>query len=372
MRVNTVGRLVSGAKSAVTDPAERRAYMARLKWLARGSALQAWGLEYRRGLTGRFDPEVQRTGEQTEKIFHCPSSCAANAPLSHLYERRYTYQLRGTVVNTTTGATLLCGTDEPPFFVRESISWPYESILSHGLDVPHPKQVETKITQPAFIFPSTRNYYHWLIEELPLLVRALDLSNDIDVLVSENSMTERHKMVGQQLGVTLIAAPRIVNLHEQVMPGRASDSWFIHPEDYKLLAEFGQNTAHRKEKSPHEKIYVSRRNSPRSIPGEAQLEDVLRTHGFFVANLENMPWAEQIALFQGARLVAGPHGAGLSNLVFANPGANVIELINGYHYNRCFEWVCHVAGHTYQKIDADALTEPLGVDQLANMILAYA
>ena len=370
--MNTMGRLVAGAKSAITDPVERHAYAARLKWLAGGSALHAWSLEYRRGLTGRFDPEVKRFGEQDEQVLHCPTGCGANAPLSHLYERRFTYQLTDTTVNTTTGATLLCGTSEPPFFVRESISWPFESILSHGLDIPKLKQTESKIIQPAVVFPSTSNYYHWLIEELPLLIRARSLSHDIDVLVSENSITEKHKIVAQQLGFTPIPVPRIVNLNEQVMPGRANDSWFIHPEDYKLLAEFGQNTTHKKEKSPRDKIYVSRRNSPRSLPGEAQLEDILRTHGFFVANLENMPWAEQIALFQGARLVAGPHGAGLSNLVFTNPGANVIELTAGYHYNRCFEWVCHVAGHTYNKIDADALTEPLGVDQLANMILAYA
>jgi len=77
-------------------------------------------------------------------------------------------------------------------------------------------------------------------------------------------------------------------------------------------------------------------------------------------------------LVAGAKSIAGPHGAGLPDLAFTNPGANVVELANGYHYNRCFEWVCHAAGHTYNKIDADSLTKPLRADQLANMILVYA
>jgi hypothetical protein len=371
VRVNAVGRLVSGAKSVVTDPAERRAYAARLKWLARGSTLQAWSLEYRRGLTGRFDSGVERFDEQPEQVVRCPQNCGAHAPLSHLYERRYTYRLTHTTVNTTTGATLMCGTGEPPFFVRESISWPFESILSHGLDVPHPKHAESKITHPAVVFPSTCNYYHWLIEELPLLIRATRYSTDFDVLVSENSITGKHKFVAQQLGFTPIAVPRIVNVNEQIMPGRASDSWFIHPEDYQLLSQFGHTATQGQDSSSHEKIYVSRKNSARSLPGESQLEDLLRTQGFFIANLENMAWPEQIALFQGARIIAGPHGAGLSNLVFTEPGATMIELTNGYHYNRCFEWVSHVAGHNYTKVDADAQTTPMRSDQLANAILAH-
>ena len=272
-------------------------------------------------------------------------------------------------MNTTTGATLLCGTNEPPFFLRESISWPFESILSHGLDVPLPKHVESKFTRPAVVFSSTSNYYHWLIEELPLLMRVPSLSHDIDVLVRQNSITEKHQIVAQQLGFTPVSVPRVVNLKEQVMPGRANDAWFIHPEDYKMLSEFGKEATHEREQSGHEKIYVSRRNAQRSLTDEAQLEDILRARGFFVVSLESMSWLEQITLFQGANIVVGPHGAGLSNLVFSDPGINVLELTNGYHYNRCFEWICHVAGHPYNKIDTDSLTTPLRVDQLASMIL---
>jgi len=36
----------------------------------------------------------------------------------------------------------------------------------------------------------------------------------------------------------------------------------------------------------------------------------------------------------------------------------VIELTNGHHYNRCFEWLCHVAGHSYVPIGADDGTYP--------------
>lgn len=48
-----------------------------------------------------------------------------------------------------------------------------------------------------------------------------------------------------------------------------------------------------------------------------------------------------------------PHGASLSNLVFSDRGVTVIELTNGRHYNRCFDSLCHVAGHSYVPIGVD-------------------
>jgi capsular polysaccharide biosynthesis protein len=67
-----------------------------------------------------------------------------------------------------------------------------------------------------------------------------------------------------------------------------------------------------------------------------------------------MNWSDQVAAFRGANLVVGPHGAGLSNLVFSAPGTTLIELTSGQIYNRCFEWISHVTEGTYVAIDSDA------------------
>ena len=369
--MNVVGRALTVAKSMVTNSAERRPYLARLKWLAGGSAIQAWSLEYRRGLTGRFSPTVERIQEQGEKVQRCPVDCGVSAPLSHLYERRYTYQISNTVVNSASGATVMRGKSESPFFVRESISWPFESILSHGLDIPEQRQVGLNLTQPTFVFPSTANYYHWLIEELPLLLRTRELTGEVLVAVSQNSVTEKHYFVAEQLGFALKLVPQVISLSQQIMPGRASDSWFIHPEDQTALFAFGRIATKNFSPSERTKIYVSRKNSKRALAGEDQLEDLLRSEGFFIAHLESMAWRNQISLFQGAEVVVAPHGAGLANIVFTNSSALTIELINGNHYNRCFEWICHVAGHSYKKIDADSDNADLLPIQLAEQILAY-
>ena len=52
--------------------------------------------------------------------------------------------------------------------------------------------------------------------------------------------------------------------------------------------------------------------------------------------LEELSWAEQIAVFRAVRVVVAPHGAGLANLVFCAPGTRVVELINRAYFNPVF------------------------------------
>ncbi len=232
-------RVTSGLRATLTDPQVRDGYRARLQWVLRGSThLPAWSLEYRAGLTGNYVVDAQRSDPDPTLVRSCPDGCRANAPLHHLYEQRFVYQLSDTVANTVSGATLLCGTRQPTFFVRESISWPFESIVGHGLDIPNPRKAALAPDEPATIFPSTRNYYHWLIEELPMLLRALEREPKATVLAYRDGITDRHRIVARALGITIVPSNTTIRLTDHVLPGRASDSWFIHPRDAQLLFDF--------------------------------------------------------------------------------------------------------------------------------------
>ena len=346
-------RVTSGLRATLTDSQVRDGYRARLQWLLQGSShLPAWSLEYRAGLTGNYVVDAMRSNPDPTLVRSCPDGCRAHAPLHHLYEQRFVYQLSDTVANTVSAATLLCGTREPPFFVRESISWPFESIVGHGLDIPDPRKAALAPDGPTTIFPSTRNYYHWLIEELPMIVRAHTSEPDVTVLVNDEGLSDRHTLVASTLGIRVRSAPKTVRIRSHVMPGRASDSWFIHPADAQILFDLGHRLTSTTVDNA-EKIYVSRRQATRSLPFEAEVESQLSDAGFMVVTPESLTWVEQITLFRSATTVIAPHGAGLSNLVFTPPGATLIELTNGHHYNRCFEWLCHIAGHTYIPIGAD-------------------
>jgi Glycosyltransferase 61 len=350
-------RARAGVRTITGDPVGRRAYIGRLKWLLRGSgSLHAHSLEYRAGLTGRWAIPAVRSAPDDEAVLHCPDHCSAHAPLSHLYERRFVYRLDRTVASTASGATLMCGSAEPPFFVRESITWPFESILTHGLEVPEVAQAKERVPR-GIVFPTTPNYYHWLIEDVPAVIRAAREAPGTPLLSYANGLTDRHRTVGSLIGHELHAMPVVVAVDEQVLGGRSSDSWFVHPSDAALLMQLGRDLTTHDGAPGSDRIYVSRRGTSRPLPDEERLETALAQRGFTVLRLEEMPWADQVSAFQRASVIVAPHGAGLANLVFTPAGATVVELTFGLHYNRCFEWICHVSGHDYCKIDGDSGVE---------------
>ena len=80
------------------------------------------------------------------------------------------------------------------------------------------------------------------------------------------------------------------------------------------------------EKPTPRRVYVSReRTTARRIANEAALMDILGEAGFAKVLLEERSVEEQIRLFRGADIVAGAHGAGLTNVLFCAPGAKLLE-----------------------------------------------
>ena len=76
---------------------------------------------------------------------------------------------------------------------------------------------------------------------------------------------------------------------------------------------------------PKRLIYVERAHSRR--PANAEFSAWRRLHGFVDVWLEDMSLAEQIALFQQAKIILGVHGAGLTNIIHCRPGTLVVEFM---------------------------------------------
>ena len=89
---------------------------------------------------------------------------------------------------------------------------------------------------------------------------------------------------------------------------------------------------------PTRRIYVTRgsaRNT-RRVVNERQVTDLLRRWGFLIVDPGGMTVQEQIDVFASADVIVGPHGAGLTNLVFAPPGVRVLELFAPRYVNPCY------------------------------------
>lgn len=75
------------------------------------------------------------------------------------------------------------------------------------------------------------------------------------------------------------------------------------------------------------RVYVTRRLARnRHMANEAELAGVLSRHGFEIVEMERMDLEQQIRLMSATKVLAGPHGAGLTNTMFMDEGATLLEL----------------------------------------------
>ena len=78
-----------------------------------------------------------------------------------------------------------------------------------------------------------------------------------------------------------------------------------------------------------DKIFIGRKKTPtRKILNNEEVIKTFEDYGFKVVYLEEYSIAEQAYLFNNARIIAGLHGAGFTNLIFCKPDTKVIELQN--------------------------------------------
>lgn len=101
----------------------------------------------------------------------------------------------------------------------------------------------------------------------------------------------------------------------------------------------------------------------RGIEGHEPLLEELVGRGFEQVAFEHLSPLEQVAAMNGADVVVAPHGAGLANMIYAKPGATVIEI--GTRQTQMHRWgdflkCAHVSGCRYDTVFADIE----GVDDL--------
>jgi hypothetical protein len=78
------------------------------------------------------------------------------------------------------------------------------------------------------------------------------------------------------------------------------------------------------------RIYISRPQTVgRQLINEDDVMEALAPFGFVAYTLETMSFSDQVKLFSQAEIVVAPHGAGLTNMIFAQKLA-VIELFGSY------------------------------------------
>jgi capsular polysaccharide biosynthesis protein len=97
-------------------------------------------------------------------------------------------------------------------------------------------------------------------------------------------------------------------------------------------------------------LYLRRNSSTRRFINQDEVEQVFRARGFEIVVPENLSVQQQIEMFSRAKVIAGPTGAAIANMVFASPGCRMLVLAAFNRHWPFHYWLnmAHAAGHRLQ------------------------
>jgi capsular polysaccharide biosynthesis protein len=183
--------------------------------------------------------------------------------------------------------------------------------------------------------PAGNTYYHWLFDVLPrirlLQLAGVDLASIDRFAVNGTTRGfQRETLARFGIGEGRIVETdrhRHLRCERMILPSYPGTSgvpprWACEFLREAFLEEDPAATA----RGPS-RIYVSRQRSrTRRVENQDELDRLLAKEGFETVYPEDHSVAEQARLFRGARRIVAPHGSGLANLVFCEPGAHLVEI----------------------------------------------
>lgn len=222
------------------------------------------------------------------------------------------------------------------------------------------------------LVPFYRNYYYpWLVEYLPKL-RALkryeaETGNTPTIAIDPDAppfVTETLSLLGYEdrceawdetewtIGQLLVTNHRL----NASWPGRR---YGFEPsyDDFMWVRENIRSSVDvaRSGDTFNKKIYISRQETSRGrrVENYEELETLLQAQGFEPYVFESYSFPEQVRLISNANIILSPHGAGLSNMLFADDPL-VIEMFPETRIRSSYYLLAEVLGFDYEAIVTEA------------------
>jgi hypothetical protein len=200
------------------------------------------------------------------------------------------------------------------------------------------------------------NHFHWIAQCLPAIDNAIRRCTDHRPVCILPPLNDRHK-AGLRLLGHRHARYRAIALHQRVALSRCEYSELLGLDFVTSMSARGtwDRLAAQAEASMVEApilrpplIYVARTDSPhRRMLNEAALIELLERRGFTTITPGSLTLEQQIVVFRNARMVVGPHGAGMANIAFCRPQTVVYELLPRFYANACMNRIAQSGSLIY-------------------------
>ena len=226
-----------------------------------------------------------------------------------------------------------------------------------------PNANEIELFDEVFVIsqPWGNNIFHEMIENIPRLAIHLEFLKRhprIPIL----SYGKRDGRIGEIFRVLGLDETRIYNgwcRGKIVYLPRPSPCGSGNVQELQMLAWHFRNFMERNfEPERRNRIVLIRRSLKRKFTKQEEIERVVRSAAlqnnltFTLFRDDPTPLLNlTMMLFKSALMVVGPHGAGLSNIIFSDPGTIVIEgVCNLPHLNMCYHRLAQVLGHRWHGV----------------------
>lgn len=295
--------------------------------------------EQLREIVARSGGQLEITASERREIYALPE--AATAEVREFFRRStealtgpdYVARLPGSRVYRSGIVISPDGTS-----IARDVSLDFgKSVNEHWLLGQKPLRAPEELGGATVVVASTlaSGYAHWLLEELPRLL-ALDEHWKGGRLIAHATNEFSRTALARRGWRGTIVEPRDsthVRCEELIVPSLIGSTEWPSARARRMLNEFVE-TFQSNGSRWGERLYISREGSRRRrVINEAALWAQLEPRGFDRLRLETLSWEDQVAAFRHAKIIVGPHGAGLANLVFCRPGTRVVELFQRSYVN---------------------------------------
>jgi hypothetical protein len=216
----------------------------------------------------------------------------------------------------------------------------------------------------------TNNYCHWLVDWIPRLAGLRDYVGRRDVYVATSRLATEFQRTSLRLcgfpddRILTLGSLEAVRARELVVPNSVRD--INHPAhraapwatDF-LRSQLGiPAVVDAGITGRQRKLYVSREDANgRRILNEDALLQRLSAVGYEKIVPSRLTFQEQVATFAGASHIIGPHGAGLTNLIFSRQGSEILEIFPRSYGTPAYYLLATGSGRRYSCYVADKLFE---------------
>lgn len=204
-----------------------------------------------------------------------------------------------------------------------------------------------------FIERVYHNHSHWLTAHLPrlLLLKEQGLLDEV-ILPPErtDAIDDSLRMLGLDPDSFQTYDPaRPLFVEELTILGTDR----FRPELLQLVPQaFGVDDA----PPPQRKVFISRLKAHRRrLINEDEIWPLLEPLGFERVLMEDLSFEEQVKLMRETAVLAAPHGAGLTNMLFCQKGTHIIEMADLSFPNPNFYALASAMGHHYWLVHATSV-----------------